>query len=43
MVVQFAASDTTEGGRFGAVEVEVEVEVEVDGDSGFHRLHGDAR
>ena len=41
MVVQFAASDTTEGGRFGAVDVEVEVEV--DGDSGFHRLHGDAR
>ena len=39
MVVRSAASDTTEGGRFGAVDVEVEV----DGDSGCRRLHGDAR
>ena len=39
MVVQSAASDTPEGGLFGAVDVEVEV----DGDSGCRRLHGEAR
>ena len=39
MVGQSAASDTPEGGRFGAVDLEVEV----DGDSGFHRLYGEAR
>ena len=39
MVVQFAAADTSEGGRFGAVDLEVEV----DGDSGFHRPYGEAR
>ena len=33
MVVQSAASDTPEGGLFGAVDV----------DSGFHRLYGEAR